>query len=137
MNLKAVSNSGYVKLNFECEDKSIKADRYHLTGMLLNIIDNSLKYVDGSPEVIVSVSCKENFLIINISDNGIGIENKYQKKIFNKFFRVPKGNIHDIKGFGLGLSYVKQVVKEHKWKLKLESEVAKGTQIRIIIPIEN
>ena len=137
MNLKAESKSGFVNLKYECENISIIADRFHITGMLLNIIDNSLKYVNGPPEVIVTASCKKEILTISISDNGIGIENKYQKKIFNRFFRVPKGNIHDIKGFGLGLSYVKQVVKEHKWKLMLESDFGKGTQIKIIIPIEN
>lgn len=137
MKLKAEAKNGFVDLSSNCNVIMIKADRFHLTGMLLNIIDNSLKYVDGPPEITITVSCDNNILNLEIQDNGIGIEAKYQKKIFKRFFRVPKGNIHDIKGFGLGLSYVKQVVKEHKWKLSLESEAEKGTRIRIIIPIKN
>lgn len=137
MNLKAETESGSVKLEYNCEDVIVKADRFHLTGMLLNIIDNSIKYVDGPPIVIVSASCDTRNLTLEIRDNGIGIEYKYQRRIFKRFFRVPKGNVHDIKGFGLGLSYVKQVVKEHKWKITLFSEQGKGTSIKVIIPIMN
>ena len=76
---------------------------------------------------------KKDYLILSIQDNGIGIEEKYRKQVFDKFYRVPTGNVHNVKGFGLGLYYVKQVVNEHGWKIGIKSEVGKGTKIEIEI----
>ena len=72
-----------------------------------------------------------------VADNGIGIDNKYQKKIFKKFYRIPTGNVHNVKGFGIGLSYVKDIIKRHQWKFKLKSEIKLGTEFTITIPLSD
>lgn len=111
----------------------IKADKLHLTNILHNILDNSLKYCEKEPVVSINLSETDNLLSIIIKDNGIGIDKKYQSQIFDKFFRVPTGNVHNVKGFGLGLFYVKKVIDQHSWKLKINSEEGKGTEILIAI----
>ena len=83
----------------------------------------------------MSTSSDESQLNISIVDSGIGIEQKYLKKVYDKFFRVPTGNVHNVKGFGIGLSYVKNIVDAHGWKIETESSPAKGSTFRIIVPI--
>lgn len=114
----------YVEID---ENVLVKADRMHLTNVLYSLIDNAIKY--STKEVDVEVRLSKNS--IQIADKGIGIKNEYQKNIFKKFYRVPTGNVHDVKGFGLGLFYVKTIVNKFKWDLNLESEVNKGTKITI------
>jgi two-component system, OmpR family, phosphate regulon sensor histidine kinase PhoR len=109
----------------------IKADKVHFKNMLINLIDNALKYSEGKPEIEIATMEEMGKHLLSIKDRGIGIDSKYIKRVFDKFFRVPTGNIHNVKGFGLGLSYVKQVVKAHKWKIILQSEPGKGTHIAI------
>lgn len=116
------------------EDTMLEVDRFHFNNLILNLIDNALKYNERKPEIIISSVQSKKYILLKISDNGIGIDKRYQKRIFKKFFRVPTGNVHNVKGFGLGLSYVKDIVKQHGWKLKLESEKEKGTSIIIYIP---
>lgn len=125
---------GAFNLNL-CDDTVfVKADRLHLTNILHNLLDNAIKY--SEEEVIIGLSCiKMNSTIkIIISDKGIGIPKEYQKKIFKKFFRIPTGNVHNVKGFGLGLFYVRNICRKHGWKLHLESE-GQGTVFSIQIPI--
>lgn len=105
----------------------LEADKVHLTNILYNLLDNSLKYNDKDPKVLIHLEQRNNKIVLNIEDNGIGIEEKYLKQVFDKFYRVPTGNVHNVKGFGLGLYYVKQVVEEHHWKIGIKSEVLKGT----------
>jgi two-component system phosphate regulon sensor histidine kinase PhoR len=112
----------------------VLADKYHLTGILINLIDNALKYTDKPPVVVIKVIEKSGKIILNIKDSGMGIDKKYIRKIFMPFFRVPSGNIHNVKGSGLGLSYVKKVCDLHHWKISIESEPEKGTGITIILP---
>ncbi|MBM3435633.1 MAG: ATP-binding protein, partial [Bacteroidetes bacterium] len=107
----------------------------HLTNVIHNLIDNSIKYSQQQPVVEVSTYNQPGFLTFEVKDNGIGIEKRYHKKIFEKFFRVPTGNIHNVKGFGIGLSYVKSIVNSHKWTIKIESEPGKGARFRIVIPL--
>lgn len=114
-------------------DILIKADKLHLTNILHNILDNSLKYCEKAPEVQIDLMKTNKLLEIKIKDNGIGIDKKFQSQIFDKFFRVPTGNVHNVKGFGLGLFYVKKVIDQHAWKLKINSEEGKGTEILIIL----
>jgi two-component system phosphate regulon sensor histidine kinase PhoR len=115
----------------------ICADKLHFNNLLFNVLDNSIKYNDKIPEIIITLIKSKNHVVVKINDNGIGIEKKYQNKIFKKFFRVPTGNVHNVKGFGLGLSYVSNIVKRHKWKVKVESELTKGTTIKIVIPLKD
>ncbi len=113
----------------------IKADKLHLTNILFNLTDNAIKYNATLP-VQINIETKNigNYLILSYSDNGIGIPEKFQKKVFNKFFRVPTGNIHDVKGFGLGLYYVKQVCDAHKWKISCENKLPIGVKFVLKIP---
>lgn len=113
----------------------IKADTLHLTNILHNLLDNALKYCTVRPEINIETSNQKNWLLIKITDNGIGISAKHQKLIFKQFYRVPTGNIHNVKGFGLGLNYVKTMVKAHKGKILLESEIGKGSCFILKFPI--
>lgn len=110
---------------------TVNADKMHLTNILHNLLDNSLKYNENVPEVTMILTKKEEKIQLEIKDNGIGIEEKYLKQVFDKFYRIPTGNVHNVKGFGLGLYYVKQVIKKHKWKINIKSELAKGTEVLI------
>lgn len=118
----------------EAQNTVIKADPFHFRCMITNLIDNALKYSDDVPKVIVTAQNKHNSLIICVQDQGIGIAPEYQKKIFNQFFRIPYGDVHNVKGFGIGLSYVKQIVRAHHWLLELESKLGKGSTFKITIP---
>ena len=115
-------------------DVVVEADRLHLTNILHNLLDNAIKYSED--ELVIGLSCVKvnNAVKITISDKGIGIPKEYQKKIFKKFFRIPTGNVHNVKGFGLGLFYVRNICRKHGWKLNLESE-GQGTVFTIQIPI--
>lgn len=125
---------GRLELAINAGDPYILADRYHLTGILINLIDNTLKYTDKPPEVRITTTERSGKIILAILDTGAGIEKKYIRKVFMPFFRVPSGNIHNVKGSGLGLSYVKKICDLHRWKIKIDSEPGKGTGITITIP---
>ncbi len=115
----------------------ICADEFHVNNLIVNLIDNAVKYSDHKPKIIIATCADKKRLYLSIKDQGIGIDKKYYKKIFKKFFRIPTGNIHNVKGFGLGLSYVKKIAKKHGWSLKLKSKVNLGTEIEIIIPLKD
>lgn len=112
----------------------VVADRLHLTNILYNLIDNAIKYADGLPVINIETQLKDNQIRVSIQDNGIGISKEYQKKVFHKFFRVPTGNVHNVKGFGLGLYYVKNICHAHRWNIYLKSEINKGSTFVIEIP---
>lgn len=126
-------NNGHIEFVCDEEEVLITADKMHLTNILYNLLDNSLKYNNEEPEVVVNLVKKKNHYLLSIKDNGIGIEEKYLNQLFNKFFRVPTGNVHNVKGFGIGLFYVKQVIDKHMWRIKIESEINKGTEVKILI----
>ena len=111
----------------------VMGDRMHLISVFYNLLDNALKYSPVDPKIEVSLATMENKLVISISDNGIGIPEAYRDKIFDKFFRVPHGNTHNIKGYGLGLSYVQEVVKQHGGNIKVESGEGGGTVFRVVL----
>ncbi len=114
----------------------IEADKSHFENLLFNLFDNALKYCDVHPKVEVSAQIASSKIHLSIADNGIGIEDKYRKKIFKKFFRIPTGDIHNVKGFGLGLDYVKNIVNAHNWKIKVKSRPEKGSIFTIIMSAE-
>jgi len=113
----------------------ITADRFHLTNLVLNILENSVKYCQNNPEIKIDTEKSKNKLLIRFIDNGIGISKKYRKKIFKRFYRVPTGNVHNVKGFGLGLDYVKKIVKAHGWKIKAENNPSGGSIFTLIISL--
>jgi two-component system phosphate regulon sensor histidine kinase PhoR len=124
---------GHITFVNEVGVLDINADRMHLTNILYNLLDNSLKYNEGKPEVQLTLFKIGNRNCLSIEDNGIGMETKFLKQIFDKFYRIPTGNVHNVKGFGLGLYYVKQVIEKHGWKLGIKSEITKGTEVSITL----
>jgi two-component system, OmpR family, phosphate regulon sensor histidine kinase PhoR len=125
---------GKLKLNLGATSPYVEADRLHFGNLINNLIDNALKYSPKNPEVCVRTYDEGERLVLAVRDNGIGIAPEHQKKIFQKFYRVPYGNVHNVKGFGIGLSYVWQIVKTHSWKLNLTSEPGQGSEFRVTIP---
>lgn len=112
----------------------LSADKIHLTNVVYNLLDNALKYTEAQPQISLRLKETEADIRLMVSDNGIGIPSEFQGKIFDKFFRVPTGNTHDVKGYGLGLSYVSSVVKQHHGRIEVQSEVGKGSIFTSIIP---
>lgn len=120
------SKQGQLKLNLAAHRFMVIGDKTHLTNAVCNLIDNAVKYSNEKPEVTVQTSDSGGYLVVVVSDKGIGIEKEYQKKVFDKFFRVPTGDVHDVKGFGLGLAYIKKIIELHGGTIELQSEKAKG-----------
>ena len=112
----------------------IAADKLHMTSVLYNLLDNALKYSTKDPEILIHIIDHKNYLEIRVTDNGIGIAKEYKKRIFEKFFRIPSGNRHNIKGYGLGLSYVSHIVMSHMGFIEVESELHKGSTFSVKIP---
>ncbi len=122
-----------VDLKVENYETNIHADEGHLELAIINILENALKY-SNAPHIIVETGKEESDYFISIKDNGIGIEKKYIKNIFKKFYRVPTGNVHDVKGFGLGLNFVKRIVDGHDGRIRVKSLPGIGTEFRMLIP---
>ena len=122
-----------IDLKVENYDTNIHADESHLELAIINILENALKY-SNAPHIIVETGKEESDYFISVKDNGIGIEKKYIKNIFKKFYRVPTGNVHDVKGFGLGLNFVKRIVDGHDGKIRVKSLPGIGTEFRLLIP---
>ena len=122
-------------INFapKAKEDIITADRLHLTNVLSNLIDNAIKYSSKNADIKIETSTIEDGLEIKVKDNGIGIAKDEQAKIFDKFYRVSTGDVHNVKGFGLGLFYVKNICNAHAWKLKLDSGLDQGTIVSIKI----
>ena len=132
--LKVNDKSGTLHLDLEAANPLVRADKLHLTNILHNLVDNGVKYSKEKPDIHIGLQNEGNNLVLSVQDNGIGIPKEHQKRVFDKFHRVPTGNVHNVKGFGLGLFYVKTMCKEHRWKLSLSSELGKGTRIEIRMP---
>jgi two-component system, OmpR family, phosphate regulon sensor histidine kinase PhoR len=128
-------SNGNLNLEYSSQLEILEADPLHLTNILLNLLDNALKYSPNSPSINVNVKDRKDQLIIEICDSGIGIPAKLKKRVFEKFYRVPTGNVHNVKGFGLGLHYVNKAVKAHGWKIHLASLEGQGTIVQILIPL--
>ncbi len=125
---------GVITPDFRASDPVLEGDRVHLTNLVYNLLDNANKYSPKKPLIRILTENYAAGITMTIEDNGIGISKSEQKKIFDKLYRVSTGNIHDVRGFGLGLSYVKAIVEEHHGKISLESEVGKGSKFRISLP---
>ena len=125
------TRNGKIKTDFLAQNKIIEADKLHITNVIHNLLDNSLKYTSKSPLVTISTRDVIGGLIIRIKDNGIGIAKDNHKRIFEKLFRVPTGDLHNVKGFGLGLSYVKSIIDLHKGKIMVESKLGNGSTFTV------
>ncbi|REC57154.1 sensor histidine kinase [Chryseobacterium piscium] len=122
-----------IQINIE-NDISILADEFHFTNIVYNLLDNSIKYCETKPEILISSVKDSKGLYLKFKDNGMGIPAKNINHIFDKFYRVPTNNSEEINGFGLGLFYVKKIVQQHNWKISVENNVDKGITINLFFP---
>lgn len=131
--LKVEKFGGSIDIDLEASDTSVNADEMHFTNVLFNLLDNALKYrkEDVPLELMIRTWNQNNKVYISVEDNGIGIRKEDTKKVFERFYRVSTGNRHDVKGFGLGLAYVKKIIDDHKGTIKIESELGRGTKFII------
>jgi len=129
------NRNGKISASLKAENCVLHIDQVHITNVLSNLLDNAIKYCNRDPEIRIETADKGEFFLILITDNGIGIGKADQKRVFEKFYRVPTGNVHTVKGFGLGLSYVKMIIEEHHGYVDLESELYAGSTFKIYLPL--
>ncbi len=114
----------------------IIADKFHFTNLALNILENSVKYSEKPPVINIEAFKIKVNIFIRFTDNGIGISKKYRKKIFKRFYRIPTGNVHNVKGFGLGLDYVRKIIKAHQWEINVDENPKGGSIFTLKIPVK-
>lgn len=132
--LQVENKEGEISMELKASEPVINGDRVHVTNIIFNLIDNALKYSNEKPKIRISTKNDDTGVFISVSDNGIGISKENQKRIFDTMYRVPTGNIHNVKGFGLGLSYVKAVAEKHNGSISVESEIGKGSTFTVYLP---
>ena len=125
-----------IKTKLHPSNVIIEADTFHFQNLILNILENAVKYCEQKPMIKVEIIKKNKHLNLSFTDNGIGISEEHRKKIFKKFYRVPTGNVHNVKGFGLGLDYVHKIVRAHGWKINVDENPAGGSIFALTIPIK-
>lgn len=133
--LKIKQEKGSITLNTELVQMLIEGDIQHLTNVFQNLIDNAIKYAKETPVITITATKTNESFIVKVKDNGIGISKENQAKIFDKLYRVPTGDVHNVKGFGLGLNYVKSIVQKHGGIVSVKSALGKGSTFKIILPI--
>lgn len=133
--IAAEEKGGQIEEQLKASKDNLIGDKIHLTNALINLLDNALKYNLNKPHIVINTVNRNNSLIVSVQDNGIGISSSNQKRIFEKLYRVPTGNVHDFKGFGLGLNYVKATIEMHNGIITVDSEPGKGSTFIIQLPI--
>ena len=134
ISLLVEEKGGTVETELLADRFEITGDEVHLSNVISNLLDNANKYTPEHPHIVVRTRSDNKGIYITVEDNGIGMSNDDMSMIFEKFYRVPTGNVHNIKGFGLGLTYVKTVVEAHKGSIEVKSQLKKGSQFRIFLP---
>lgn len=137
MKIQLERKGGQFITDLKATETMVQADKVHLTNVIFNLVDNALKYTEKIPVIKIGTRNQDEGVVVYVEDNGIGISKENQKKVFDKLYRVPTGNIHNVKGFGLGLSYVKAIVDKHNGWIRLKSEPNKGSRFEILIPHKN
>lgn len=132
--LQVESREGMLSAELNSTNPVVKADTLHLSNVIFNLLDNANKYSPGKPAIVITTEDSDHGVLIKVKDSGMGMSRDTMKKIFEKFYRVPTGNIHNIKGFGLGLSYVKAIVEQHDGWIDVKSEPGKGSTFEVYIP---
>ncbi|GAB3933569.1 sensor histidine kinase [Mucilaginibacter myungsuensis] len=135
MQLKLQKYNADVTLQLDAQYSTVNADDLHFSNVIYNLIDNALKYSKESPQIKVATSLTRNTLVITVTDKGIGMSREEQARIFEQFYRIPTGNLHDVKGFGLGLSYVNTIVKRLDGTISVKSEKDKGSEFELRFPV--
>jgi two-component system phosphate regulon sensor histidine kinase PhoR len=133
--LQLSDKQGDIQLLLNAKNDQISADEVHFSNLISNLIDNAIKYSEDKLLIIISTHSTKKHLVIRIEDNGIGMSKETVKRIFEKFYRAHTGNLHNVKGFGLGMSYVKTVIDAHKGKIKVESTLGKGSIFTVEVPL--
>lgn len=133
--LRVEDKGGTLHTYLDADQDEVCADEVHITNVVSNLLDNAIKYCNREPEITICTSNRGEEIIISVIDNGIGIAVKEQKLIFERFYRVSTGNLHDVKGFGLGLSYVKTIVEAHGGRIEVKSEEGKGSRFDVFLPL--
>jgi signal transduction histidine kinase len=136
ISLQLESKGGRLQKFFNEQELTLQADPNHLSNTIINILDNAMKYSVGTPEIKVVTERTQNHFILIISDRGMGMTKEEQKHIFDRFYRVSAGDLHNIKGHGLGLSYAKGIIESHGGRIEVESEKGKGSKFYIYLPIK-
>ncbi|MCS7018542.1 MAG: HAMP domain-containing sensor histidine kinase [Cytophagales bacterium] len=134
LQLKEKGREAVIQTHLPSENIIINADGSHLTNLIINLLDNAVKYSGTGPHINIRLFAHNGQLCLQVADNGPGIPEKYRRKIFHKFYRIPTGNLHNVKGFGLGLHYVQNVVKAHGWQIRLVCPPAGGSIFEVLIP---
>jgi len=125
---------GEIHTNLRAKPPVIEGDKVHLTNLVFNLLDNANKYTPRKPSIRIRTENTGDGITLSIEDNGMGISKQEQRRVFDKLYRIPTGNIHEVRGFGLGLSYVKAIVEQHHGRISIESEMNKGTVFTIFLP---
>jgi two-component system phosphate regulon sensor histidine kinase PhoR len=134
ISIQVENKQGDLQKDLKAERPVVTGDQTHLSNAICNLIDNAIKYSGENPLISIETFNKNGNVVLSVSDNGIGIAKEYHDKVFEKYFRVPTGNVHDIKGFGLGLAYVKKIIEMHEGTIELQSEKGSGTTFIITLP---
>ena len=133
LQVMAQEKDGSIELDLEADRFEIQGDRVHLTNVIYNLLDNAIKY-SKRPEVSLSTENSPKHFILYVKDNGLGLAREDRERVFDKFYRVSQGNVHDIKGFGLGLFYVKRILEAHRGKVSVTSELGQGSMFKVELP---
>ncbi len=128
--------NGTIKLSLNASQPDIYGDHDHLINLVNNLLDNAIKYSEGAPEILVETKNNEKGIIMSVADKGIGMSKNVQNRIFERFYRETSGNVHDVKGFGLGLNYALAIVEAHKGEIKVDSEPGKGSRFVVFLPFK-
>jgi two-component system phosphate regulon sensor histidine kinase PhoR len=136
IDIQVQQRNGVIKLLPDASDPIIYGDSEHLTNLVNNLLDNAIKYSPESPEIGVETKASERGVVLSVEDKGIGMTKAVQSKIFERFYRQSSGNIHDVKGFGLGLNYARAIISAHRGTINVFSEPGKGSRFEIFLPFK-
>ena len=126
---------GKINLELNAKPSIVHCDDFHVINIIANLIDNAIKYNERTPEITITTRNVNRSVAVVVKDNGIGIPKEFQGKIFETFYRVASGNVQNVRGFGIGLSYAKKIIEAHNGKISVASDDGKGSQFEIILPI--